>query len=186
MAILFYFPSFCQKSVADRSPLEIFFHISLLFAPWPHVYGSIYSACYRISVIHSRLHGLTSVTLFIIFYFLLSYHRVMYTLCVGSAEYVFFFLEKKLLNIFWNYFFYLKVQSFRLIMENNFIQMAALAGHAVGHTIGTIFKHIIELYFTNGFTNIVLVGVTLISDGTPQIMSNRSSEPAKWHQLCGW
>ena len=44
-------------------------------------------------------------------------------------------------------------------MENNFIQMAASAGHAVAHTIGLIFKHIInyvQLYFTNGFTNIVL------------------------------
>ena len=27
-------------------------------------------------------------------------------------------------------------------MENNFIQMAASAGHAVAYTIGTIFKHI--------------------------------------------
>ena len=44
-------------------------------------------------------------------------------------------------------------------MENNFIQMAALAGHAVVYTIGSIFKHIIgcvQLHFTNGFTNIVL------------------------------
>ena len=52
--------------------------------------------------------------------------------------------------------FYLKVQSFRLIMENNFIQTA---GQAVAYTIGPIFKHIIDcvqLYFTNGFTNIVL------------------------------
>ena len=44
-------------------------------------------------------------------------------------------------------------------MENNFIQMAASAGHAVAYRIGTIFKHIIDcgqLYFTNGLTNIVL------------------------------
>ena len=44
-------------------------------------------------------------------------------------------------------------------MENNFIQMAALAAHAVVYTIGLIFKHIIDcvqLYFTYGFTNIVL------------------------------
>ena len=44
-------------------------------------------------------------------------------------------------------------------MENNFIQMAASAGHAVVYTFGPIFKHIIDcvqLYFTNGFTNIVL------------------------------
>ena len=43
-------------------------------------------------------------------------------------------------------------------MENNFIQMAASAGH-LAYTIGAIFKHIIhsvQLYFTNGLTNIVL------------------------------
>ena len=59
--------------------------------------------------------------------------------------------------------------------------MAASAGHAVAYTIGPIFKYIndcVQLYFTNGFTNIVpksvnclwLVGVTLIFDGTPQII----------------
>ena len=44
-------------------------------------------------------------------------------------------------------------------MENNFIQMAVSAGHAVAYTIGPIFKHIIDcvqLYFTNDLTNIVL------------------------------
>ena len=44
-------------------------------------------------------------------------------------------------------------------MENNFIQMAASASHAVAYTIDSIFKHIIDcvqLYFNNGFTNIVL------------------------------
>ena len=44
-------------------------------------------------------------------------------------------------------------------MENNFIQMAASAGHAVAYTIGPIFKIIIvcvQLYFTNGIMNIVL------------------------------
>ena len=43
-------------------------------------------------------------------------------------------------------------------MANNFIQMAS-AGHAVAYTIGSFLKHIIDcvqLYFTNGFTNIVL------------------------------
>ena len=80
---------------------------------------------------------------------------------IGSAKYLFFLQNalKKLLNIFLNFFFYLKVQSFRLIMENNFIQMAALGGHAVAYAIAPIFKHIIDcvqLYFTKGFTNIVL------------------------------
>ena len=44
-------------------------------------------------------------------------------------------------------------------MENNFIQMAASAGHAAAYAIGPIFKHIVDcvqLYFTNGFTNIIL------------------------------
>ena len=44
-------------------------------------------------------------------------------------------------------------------MENNFIQMAASSGQAVAYTIGLIFKPFIDcvqLYFTNGFTNIVL------------------------------
>ena len=44
-------------------------------------------------------------------------------------------------------------------MENNFIQIVASAGHAVACTIDSIFKHIIDcvqLYFINGFTNIVL------------------------------
>ena len=58
--------------------------------------------------------------------------------------------------------------------------MAASAGHSVAYKIGPIFKHFIncvQLYFTNGFTNFVLlsinclwlVGVTLIFDGTIQI-----------------
>ena len=29
-------------------------------------------------------------------------------------------------------------------MENNFIQMVASAGHAIAHTKGPIFKHIID------------------------------------------
>ena len=44
-------------------------------------------------------------------------------------------------------------------MKNNFIQMPASAGQAVGYTIGPIFKNIIvrvQLYFNNGFTNFVL------------------------------
>ena len=101
------------------------------------------------------------------------YFRLTYR---GSAKYLTFFwkcFKQNLLNIFPNFFFYLKVQSFRLIMEmeNNFIQMAASAGPAAAYTNGPIFKHIInsaQLYFTNGFTNIVpssinclwIVGVT--------------------------
>ena len=62
--------------------------------------------------------------------------------------------------------------------------MAALAGHAEAYTIGSIFKHMIDcvqLYFANGFTYIILqsvncvwlVDVTLIFDGTPQIIVQR-------------
>ena len=70
--------------------------------------------------------------------------------------------------------------------------MAASAGRAVAYTIGPIFKHIIDcvqLYFTNGFTNIILlsancfwlVGVTLIFDSTPQIIVQRCSIAApRW------
>ena len=60
------------------------------------------------------------------------------------------------------------------------------------YTIGTIFKHItnyVQLYFTNGFTNIVLstvnclwlVGITLIFDGSPQIIVKRCQiEASRW------
>ena len=44
-------------------------------------------------------------------------------------------------------------------MENNFIQIATSAGYAVAYTIAPIYKHFIDcvqLYFTNGITNIVL------------------------------
>ena len=44
-------------------------------------------------------------------------------------------------------------------MENNFIQMPASAGHILAFTVGPMCKHIIDcvqLYFTNGFMNIVL------------------------------
>ena len=81
----------------------------------------------------------------------------------NKVKYLFYFgkcFQEKTTEYFLKFlFFYLKVQSFRLIMENNFIQMGASAGHVVAYTIGQIFKHIIycvQLYFTNGFTNIVL------------------------------
>ena len=64
-------------------------------------------------------------------------------------------LKKKTTEYFLKFFFYLKVQYFQLIMENNFIQMAASAGHAVVYTIGSIFKHIIDYVF-NGVMNIDL------------------------------
>ena len=86
---------------------------------------------------------------------------VFLVISTASAKYLFFGkCFKKLLNIFSNFcFFYLKAHCFRLIMENNFIQMAAPAGHAKAYAIDPIFKHIIvcvQLYFTTGFTNIVL------------------------------
>ena len=64
--------------------------------------------------------------------------------------------KKKNTEYILKFLLYMKVQSFRLIMENYFIQMA---DHAVAYTIGPIFKYIIncvQLYFTNDFTNIVL------------------------------
>ena len=91
-------------------------------------------------------------------------------------------------------FFYLKVHSFSLIIENNFSQMAASAGHAVAYTIDPSFKHIMEyvqLYFPNSFTNIVLlsvnylwlVGVTLIFNNTSQIIVQRCQIAAtRWQK----
>ena len=79
------------------------------------------------------------------------------SLFTASAKYL-FFLENALKKSTEYFFKNLKVQSFQLIMENNFIQMADLAGHAVAYAIDPIFKHIIDsvqLYFTNGFANIV-------------------------------
>ena len=75
-------------------------------------------------------------------------------------------------------------------MENNFIQMAALTGDAVAYTIDSIFKHIIDcvqLYFTNGFTNIVLesvnclwlVGVTLIFEAQIIVQQCQIADP-RW------
>ena len=43
-------------------------------------------------------------------------------------------------------------------MEYNFIEIASWTDHAVAYTIGLIFKRLIDyvqLYFPNGFTNIV-------------------------------
>ena len=66
--------------------------------------------------------------------FYCQYKSLRHVKTTGSAKDLFF------QKCFKNFFFYLEVQSFRLIMENNFIQMAASA-----YTIGPIFKHIIEL-----------------------------------------
>ena len=142
--------------------------------------------------------------LFIIFYFknFIKYYFKFFKYIYRSAKYLFLWkvLQKKPLNIFSNFFFYLKLQTFQSIMENNFIQMSASAGHAVTYTIGSICKLIIDcvqLYFTSGFTNIVLlsvnclwlVGVTLFFDRHPTnnspTVSNRSTEVVKRHQLCG-
>ena len=78
---------------------------------------------------------------------------------IGSAKYFSFLANvlKKTTEYFATFFFYLKVQSVRLTMETNFIQMAASAGHAVAYTIGPIFKHIldcVQLDFTNGFSGL--------------------------------
>ena len=51
-------------------------------------------------------------------------------------------------------------------MENNFIEMPTSAGHAVAYTIFPIFKHIKYC----PLKRLWLVSVTLIFDGTPQIM----------------
>ena len=143
----------------------------------------------------TKIHTVREKTLFTSLY-VVYFRIILYCFAInsnGSTKYLFLEnVKKKLLNIFSNFFFYLKLQSFRLIIGNNFIQMAASAGHAVAYTIGPHFKHIIDcvqLYFTNGFTNIFLpnvnclwfVGVTLIFDGTPQLIVQQCQIPAsRW------
>ena len=110
----------------------------------------VFSVCYRKCNIFIMIYEYTKMQLL----------TSMYTY-IGSIEYLFFWknLKIKILNIFSNFFFYLKVKSFRLIIKNNFIQIAASAGHAVAYTIGPICIDIIDcvqLYFTNDFMNIVL------------------------------
>ena len=68
---------------------------------------------------------------------------------------------KKTTEIFFQISFFLFESTipFRLIMENTFIQIVTSAGHAIAFTIDPIFKHIIhcvQLYYTNGFMNILL------------------------------
>lgn len=75
---------------------------------------------------------------------------------IRGPPYNFFFgnADKTLLNIF----FYLKAQSCRLIMENNVIETTALADCTVAYPFDIIFNHFIhsfQLYFTNGFPNII-------------------------------
>ena len=73
----------------------------------------------------------------------------------GSAKYL--FLETT--EYFLKFIFLFESTNLPVNNGKNFFQMAASAGHAVAYTIGPIFNHIIDcvqLYFTNGFTNIVL------------------------------
>ena len=124
--------------------------------------------------------------------------------CTGSARYLFFLwkiLSKKkktTLNIFLNFFFYLKVQSFRLITANNFIQVAASADHAVAYTIGPIFKHISDCVLHQWLHEYCTLKRQLslacrrntyfwrhLTNNSPTL-SNRCPEVAKRHQLCGW
>ena len=81
--------------------------------------------------------------------------------------------KKQLLNIFSNFYFYLKVQSFRLIMETNFIQMTASAW-------------IVCSCISPMATRILSLACRLLrhpTNNSPTV-SNRSSEVAKRLQLC--
>ena len=79
-------------------------------------------------------------------------------------------------------------------MENNFTQMDASAGHAVSYTIFKHFIDCVQLYFTNGFTNIVQLSLACRrntylwwhpTNNNPTV-SIRSSEVAMRYQLCDW
>ena len=98
----------------------------------------------------------------------------------GSAKYLFFGKCFKKTNWLFSQIsvFYLKVESFRLIMENNFIQMCEAVFHQWHHEYCP-WKRQLSLacrrntYLWRHPTN-----------NSPTV-SNRSSEVAKRHQLCG-
>ena len=93
-----------------------------------------------------------------------NYWQVFHQSCYKVSLKYLFFLENALkkFEYFLKFLFLFESTIPRLVMENNFILMAASAGHAVGYTNVPTFKHIIDcmpLYFTNGFTNIVVAVV---------------------------
>ena len=118
-------------------------------------------------------------------------NKIEYLILKGSPNNIYFGkCFKKNYWIFSQIFFF-----FRLIMESNFIQMAASAGHAVAYTICPIFKYIIDcvqLYFTNGFTHQLSLACRRNTylwrhpTNNSVTVSNPSSEVAKRYQLCGW
>ena len=82
-------------------------------------------------------------------------------------------------------------------MENNFIRMAASAGHTVAYMLGPIFKHVIDCVFHQWLNEYCPLKRQLSlpcrrntyllrhpTNKSPTV-SNRSSEVAKRHQLCG-
>ena len=73
------------------------------------------------------------------------FNRVLYK--VRQTPLFFENALKKLLNIFSNFFFHLKVQSFRLIMENNILQMADSAGHAHYRLYAAVFHQWLQQYY---------------------------------------
>ena len=108
-----------------------------------------------------------------------------------------FFLEnalKKTTEYFQKFLFLFKSS----ILENNFIEMAASASYAVAYTIGSIFKHIIDYvqpyfwlhkyYHLKRQLSLACRHNTYLwrhpTNNSPTV-SNRSSELAKRHQLCG-
>ena len=114
-------------------------------------YKSVYFKCNTNSIFKTfqYLNNLNNFPTFFSFFIdnFIAIYRVRHT------PFFWKMLKKKLLNIFSNFVFLFEstIQSFQLIIQNNFFQMAASAGHAVANTIGPIFKHIIvcvQLYFT--------------------------------------
>ena len=91
----------------------------------------------------------------------------------GSAKYLIFLenLKKKTTEYFLKFlFFYFKVQSFQLIMEKSFIQMAASAGHtAVANyrLCAAVLHQLLHEYY------LWIVSITLIFDGSPEIIVQR-------------
>ena len=97
----------------------------------------------------------------------------------------------KMRNISSNFFFYLKVQAFQLIIENNFIQMAASAGHAVAHyrlCAAVFHQWLHECWPVKRQLSLACRRNTYLlrhpTNNSP-MGSSRSSEVTKRNQLCG-
>ena len=118
--------------------------------------GTLFSIPFSLLLVVAGLLGTSSMYLlscvkryYIIYIFVTIWKRYFNNFFIQGPPNKFFFFGKSFKKNYWiflKFYFYLKVQFFRLIMENNFIQMAVSAGYAEAYMIGPIFKHIIVFH----------------------------------------